>query len=197
MIPPPVSTTYRGFEVYAAPDVARSVRGAAAAMLASAHARLRRPYEAAEWLERAVREGMDPGGEIQGAVAAAGRGLPGLAERASDAAQRLDALRAVATRPAGFLGVKVGEADGRGVRVEAVAKGSPAEGALRAGDVVTAVGGAATATPADLQAALAAAGAGAEVDVRFERGGEALEAKVSLAPQPAREPEYAKAPSRV
>lgn len=178
--------------VYAATDATKQRRGQAAARLAAAHAKARQPYEAAEWLERAAREGLDPGGEVQGAVAAAGRGFPGLDERARETGARLDALRAAAIRKPGFLGVKVGET-AKGLRVEAIAKGSPADGPLRFGDLITGVAGADVATAADLQAALALAGAGAEVELRLVRGAE----KLTLGPLPAREPEYMKPPPRV
>ncbi len=180
-------------EVYAGTDVAKPLRGQAAALLAAAHAKLKRPYEAAEWLERAVKEGVDPGGEIQGETAAAGRGYPGLPERAKEISSRLDALRAAAARKPGFLGVRVSELPGRGLRVEEIAKGSPAEGVLKFGDVITSLGE----TPAALQEALGAAGAGAELELRFERGGAKAETKLALAPLPAREPEYLKPPPRV
>ena len=184
-------------EIYAASDGSASTRGRAAAALAAANAKLGRPYEAAEWLDRAAREGVDPGGEVQGATAAAGRAYPGLAERARDVARALDAVRAAKVKKPAFLGARGVEVPGRGTRVEEIAKGSPAEAALKFGDLITGVGEAATPTPGALDAALAAAGAGAEVEILLERGGEKLAAKLTLAPAPARAPEWVKPPPRV
>jgi hypothetical protein len=99
-------------DLYAAPGASREVKAAAAAALAHARARLRHPYESMEWLERATREGVDPGKEIEDAVAAAIKGFPGLApERWEPAAKSLAALRVAAekkTEPAptpGHVGV--------------------------------------------------------------------------------------------
>ncbi|HXG63301.1 MAG TPA: PEGA domain-containing protein, partial [Planctomycetota bacterium] len=85
-------------EAYASRRADAAVRGDAARALAAASARLRRPYEAMEWLERCAREGVDPGAAVESAVAAAIRGFPGLAERFSAVSRKIAELREVAAR---------------------------------------------------------------------------------------------------
>src|SRR5204863_8795924 len=116
----------------------KGAKAGAAAALALVNARLKRPYESMEWFERAVALGMDPGPDLEAGVAAAIKGFPGLAERLDPASKALAAMRVPPpVRKPGFLGVKVGEGTGRGVKVDGVAKGAPAEAAgLQYGDLL-------------------------------------------------------------
>lgn len=95
---PPAEAVRPLAEIYASRRSEGTLRAAAAQALAAASARLRRPYEAMEWLERCVREGADPGAAVEGAVAAAIRGFPGLAERFSVVSRRIAELREAASR---------------------------------------------------------------------------------------------------
>lgn len=95
---PPAEAVRPLAEIYASRRSEGTLRAAAAQTLAAASARLRRPYEAMEWLERCVREGADPGAAVEGAVAAAIRGFPGLAERFAVVSRRIAELREAASR---------------------------------------------------------------------------------------------------
>jgi hypothetical protein len=91
----------------------------------------------------------------------------------------------------GFLGVKGFDVVGKGVQVDALAKGSPAEVAgIQLGDILIdfrATG--------DLDAAMAARVAGEEVELQVERGGELKKLRCKLVPKPEQDPEYAMAPT--
>jgi hypothetical protein len=80
-------------EIYAAKDAGPDVRAAAAAALALVFARQSQPYEAVEWIERTVKEKVDPGPDPVGAVVTAAKGYPGLSERLDVVAAGLEALR--------------------------------------------------------------------------------------------------------
>ncbi len=188
-------------EAYAAKNGTAQVRTSAASSLAHMHAKMKRPYEAVEWLERMVKDKVVPAAEVEGAVITAARGYPGLPERLETVTQALLPLRRppppVEKMP-GFLGAIGSEAGGKGVRIDALAKGYPAEGAgLRLGDLITDVGGTPVRTSADLAATERDAGAGLEVAIKFERAGEAKTVTLKLAAKPVAEPEYLKAPERL
>ena len=129
---------------------------------------------------------MDPGPEIEAAVAAVIKGFPGLAERLVPASKTLSAMRVPPpARKPGFLGVKVVELVGRGVKVDGVARGGPAETAgLLIGDLLVEVGGAALKVPSDYDQVVKALAEGDEVEVKWERAGERKSAKLKLAPVP-------------
>lgn len=95
---PPAEALRPLAEIYASRGADEAIRAGAAQALAAASARLRRPYEAMEWLERCVREGADPGAAVEGAVASAIRGFPGLAERLAAASRRIAEIREAAAR---------------------------------------------------------------------------------------------------
>jgi serine/threonine protein kinase len=182
-------------EVWCAKDAPRAAKAGAAALLALDYARLKRPYESMEWFERTIALGMDPGLEIEGAVTTAVRNFPGLGERLEPATRTVAAMRQAALRKPGFLGVKVVEVIGRGVRVEAVSKGGPAEAAgLQFGDILLELGGAALKVPADLDDAMKTRGEGDDLEVKYERTGEKKIAVVRLAPVPATAPEFVAPP---
>jgi hypothetical protein len=168
-----------------------------ASALAQNHARAREPYEAMEWFERAVAEGADPGAGAEGAVAAAVRGYPGLPARWEAASKSLAVLRAEAARRPGFLGVKASEVPDRGLRVDAVAKGSPAEAAgVVPGDFLVELGGKPIRTAADLEAAQKSLGEGAAAELKVDRGGEKRSlGSPKLAAAPAGEPAWAEPPA--
>ncbi len=180
-------------EVYAARNAAPGVKAAAAAGLALAQAKLKQPYEAMEWLERAVREKADPGADAEAEVAAAIKGCPGLfPDRWEPVSQALAEIRKK-TRPA-FLGLRAAEVPGRGLRVDGIAKGGPAEAAgVQFGDLLVELGGAPLRTQADLDAALKPRSEGESVELKVERSGERASVAVRLGAAPAN-PEYAVAP---
>jgi len=174
-------------DVWCAKTSPKGAKAGSAAALALANARLRRPYESIEWFERAIAAGMDPGPEIEAAGAAAIRGFPGLPERFDPASKSLIAMRAPPPeRKPAFLGIRVVEHVGKGVKIDGVAKGGPAEVAgLQFGDPLLEFGGTALKVPADLDQALKAFAEGDEVEVKWEHQGEKKSAKVKLAPVPA------------
>jgi len=185
-------------DLYSAEDATRESRGAAAAGLAMAHARLKQPFEAMEWLERALREGTDPGAEAEAAVAALARGAPGLGQRGQDAVASIAALRKAALRKPVYLGLRTSGVAERGVRVDGIAKGSPAAAAgFQFGELVIEVRGLPVRTPEELDAAVEAAGAGAELEVKVDRLGEPVAIAVKLAEAPAQAPEFLQPPPRV
>jgi serine/threonine protein kinase len=195
---PPAEMAPLLLELYAAKGAAKEIRGAAAAGLAYAEGRLKQPYPAMEWMERALREGADPGPDGETAVSDALRGFPGLAERWTAAVKALAVLRRPPPRRPAFLGARVAEQAGRGLRVTATAKGFPAEDSgLKAGDILTEMGGSALRSPSDLDGAIAAHFEGDVVEVKFERGPEKLVANLKLAGTPEKEPEFAMPPSRL
>ena len=83
---------------------------------------------------------------------------------------------AVGLRAAGFAA----DLTGSGARVTAVLAGSPAEGALREGDVVVGVGGRLVGLASDLVAAVAPAGAGEAVTLEVRRGDEVQPVRLEL-----------------
>jgi serine/threonine protein kinase/membrane-associated protease RseP (regulator of RpoE activity) len=184
---PPLEALAPLLDVWCAKASPKGAKAGAAASLALMNARLKRPYESVEWFERSIAAGMDPGPEIEAAVAAAIKGFPALADRFDPASKSLAAMRAPPpARKPGFLGVKVVEHVGKGVKVDGVAKGGPAESAgLQFGDPLLELGGAALKVPADLDQALKTLAEGDEVEVKWERAGERKSAKVKLAPVPA------------
>jgi len=80
-------------ELYFAKDATPALRGGAAAALAQACAKQGQPYEAMEWAERIAREKVDPGHDPAGAVVAAIKGYPGLAERWGAVAAVIETVR--------------------------------------------------------------------------------------------------------
>jgi predicted Ser/Thr protein kinase len=185
-------------EIGTARNAAREARLAAAAALAPVLSSLRRPYEAMEWLERCVGANVDPGAEAERAVLGVAKGYPGLSERGDAVSKALAGLRAAAQKKSGFFGARLSEISGKGLRVDALAKGGPAEAAgLAFADVLTEVDGREVRAKADLDGVLNARGEGAEVAVAFERSGQKKSATVRLGPVPGREPEYAEPPSRL
>lgn len=91
-----------------------------------------------------------------------------------DAQVRSGERLGVAVRPelSGELREHLGLADGVGLMVQSVAPGSLAEDlGLAAGDIVVDIGGQSIGSPADVQKALGAIGAGATVEVKFLRKG--------------------------
>jgi serine/threonine protein kinase/membrane-associated protease RseP (regulator of RpoE activity) len=184
---PPAEALGPLLEVWCAKNSPKGARGGAAAWLALNNARLKRPFEAIEWLERTVAVGMDPGPEIEAAVAAGIKNFPCLTDRFEPASRTLAGMRAPPpARKPGFLGVKLVEVIGRGVRVDGVAKGGPAEGAgLQFGDILVELGSAALKIPSDFDEAMKALAEGDEVELKFDRAGARKVAKVRLAPVPA------------
>jgi putative serine protease PepD len=84
-----------------------------------------------------------------------------------------------------YLGVGVEPADG-GVAVSEVKPGTPAANAgLEVGDVITAAGGTAISTSADLQKAVDAKKPGDTLSLGYTRDGQTKTAKVALAERPA------------
>lgn len=81
-----------------------------------------------------------------------------------------------------FLGVYPGHAEGGvGVRLDGIVAGGPAEAAgLRQGDVVTAIGGQATIGEHGLRGVLGRSQAGETVAVQYLRGGQPMEAQLTL-----------------
>ncbi|MDP9019683.1 MAG: PDZ domain-containing protein [Actinomycetota bacterium] len=75
---------------------------------------------------------------------------------------------------------EVVEVTGAGARVAAVVDGSPAEGELREGDVITAVDGQPVALASDLVAALATRAAGDDVDLTLRRDDREQHARIRL-----------------
>jgi len=90
---PPGDAVPALMDLYAAKDAAPELRGGAAAGLCLAFATQRQPYESVEWIERAVREKVDPGHDTVGIVATASKGYPGLAERLDAVGSALETLR--------------------------------------------------------------------------------------------------------
>jgi thiol-disulfide isomerase/thioredoxin len=83
-----------------------------------------------------------------------------------------------------WIGIGI-EAGAAGVRITAVNPGTPAEAAqLLVGDEVLTIDGQAVRQPAELQAAVAARGVGAEVHLHVLRGGAELDVVLLLAPRP-------------
>jgi predicted Ser/Thr protein kinase/tetratricopeptide (TPR) repeat protein len=194
----PAGATGLLLEIWSAADATRESRGAAAAALVQGHAALQQPFEAVEWLERAVREQADPGAAVAAAAGQAARGVPELSGRLQQANADLAALRKAAERKPVFLGLRVSELPERGLRVDAVARNSPALAAgFLAGEVLTEAGGAPLRTPADLDAALEKAGAGAELELKCDRMGERVTFTVKVGAAPAGTPEYLELPARV
>jgi putative serine protease PepD len=85
-----------------------------------------------------------------------------------------------------YLGVFVQDADGRaGAKIARVRSGSPAADAgLKAGDVITAFGGASIAAADDLTSAVSSKQPGDKVGVTYIRGGNTKSADVTLANRP-------------
>jgi hypothetical protein len=195
---PPAEMAGLLLELYAAKGAAKEIRGAAASGLAYAQGRLKQPYLAMEWLERVLREGADPGPDAETSVSDAIRGFPGLAERWNAAAKALAVLRRPPARRPGYLGARVAELTGRGLRVTATAKGFPAdESGLKAGDILTEIGGSALRSSSDLDGAIGAHFEGDVVELKYERGPEKMVASVKLVGAPEKEPEYPMPPSRL
>ena len=183
-------------EIYTARNADARARGAAAAALALANARLRRPYEAMEWIERAVAENVDPGARTEGEVATAARGVPGLSGRWSAVAGKVARMRKTATRVPGFLGIRGTAVKDRGLRVDALAKeGAALKAGLRFGDLITDFGAAPVRTPQHLAAAEAALAAGDNVEIKGVRGGKPFALRITLAPKPSGTPAYLTPPS--
>ncbi|MDJ0449565.1 trypsin-like peptidase domain-containing protein [Methylocystis sp. JR02] len=83
----------------------------------------------------------------------------------------------------GHIGVSIRSPSGNGAGAEIVTvepASSAALAGLRKGDVVTAVDGRAITTPAQLRAFLGASPAGSEIEVRFHRSGEAMQARLRI-----------------
>jgi predicted Ser/Thr protein kinase len=80
-------------EIYAAKDSSPANRGDAAGALAVAFAKQGQPYESVEWVERSLKEKVDPGEGSMGMIIAACKGYPGLAERLDAVAAALEGLR--------------------------------------------------------------------------------------------------------
>jgi hypothetical protein len=130
---PPEAGATALLELALAADASKSLRGAAAGALAAALARLRLPYEAMEWLERAAADGTDPGAEVEGQVLSAAKGTPGLDVRGAQVSRVLEELRKAPPPgpvPGGRVGVMqlVSQQYGIVIRFEQGAAG-------RAGDV--------------------------------------------------------------
>lgn len=91
--------------------------------------------------------------------------------------------RTTVLAPRGLWGLKLDEpSDGRGVRIESVGEGSPAEAAgLKSGDVVTSIDGRWTVSVPDVYAAAATVEPGRSVSVVVERDGE--ERTVTVTPR--------------
>jgi len=171
-------------ELYAAKNAARELRGQAAVALCSAFVALKRPFEAVEWLERAAREKADPGVDTTTAIRALAKAHGPLVERWGEAMKAIEASRPSSKKP-GWLGVRLAE----GMKVESVAKNSPAEAAgLQAGDVLTAFAKTPLGSPLDFAKAEEASREGEEVEIAFTRGGEAKTATAKLAAKPAAPP---------
>jgi putative serine protease PepD len=86
-----------------------------------------------------------------------------------------------------ILGIRAGAfAETRGVLVVEAVAGGPAHAAgIRTGDVITAIGGRSTPTPAELLSVLAARKPGENVTVAFARDGAARQVTVRLGDLPA------------
>jgi serine/threonine protein kinase len=80
-------------EIYTAKDAGPEIRGGAATALAHLCAKQSQPYEAVEWAERSVKEKVDMGEVTAGAVVAASKGYPDLAERWLPVSLALESLR--------------------------------------------------------------------------------------------------------
>ena len=85
-----------------------------------------------------------------------------------------------------YVGVATGDGTTNGAALSSVASGGPAEQAgLRAGDVITAIGGTAIGDSTDLVAAIASHQPGDEVKLTVKRGSQTLHPTVTLGTQPA------------
>jgi putative serine protease PepD len=81
--------------------------------------------------------------------------------------------------------VATGDGTTNGAALSSVASGGPAEQAgLRAGDVITAIGGTAIGDSTDLVAAIASHHPGDEVKLTVKRGSQTLHPTVTLGTQP-------------
>ncbi|HXX94336.1 MAG TPA: PDZ domain-containing protein, partial [Planctomycetota bacterium] len=183
---PPAERLGPLLEVWCAKNSPRGARASAGAELALAHAQLKHPYESMEWLERAVALGMDPGEEKEGVVADAIKAYPGLPERMAPVSKALGGMRTPpSARKPGFLGLRVVEVVGRGVRVDSVARGGPGESAgLQFGDFLSALGESPLRVPSDLDQALKTLAEGDEIELRYERSGEKKLVRIKLAAVP-------------
>lgn len=84
-----------------------------------------------------------------------------------------------------YLGVFVGDAAGKGAKISSVKSGAPASHAgLKAGDVVTAFGGATIRSADDLTAAVSSHKPGDKVSLTYTRGGSSKTVDVTLANRP-------------
>jgi predicted Ser/Thr protein kinase/tetratricopeptide (TPR) repeat protein len=187
-----------------------ALRGPAATVAAAAELKLNRPYEAMEWVERALAEKRDPADAL-GDLANRHSRHPGLTERYESALAQAEALRKMAVQPGppvpnpnpaplnppdpakrpGFLGLKAEEAGGGGARVSALAKNGPAQaGGLRFRDVITDFGAAAVRSAADLEAVLSRHHEGDEIVLKVSREGAAATVRVRLAATPGAESEW-------
>jgi serine/threonine protein kinase len=184
-------------EIWAARNSPAPAKANAAEALALANAKLKRPYEAEEWIERSVAAGMIPRAETEDEVRLTIRGFPELPERFARVEQSIARMREVALPPKkpGFHGLKVVEVVGKGVRVDGLARGGPGEIAgLQFGDLLLEFGGAMLRVPADLEEVLKSRAEGDEVEVKFERQAEKKSVTLKLAAVPAAA-EYVTAPA--
>ncbi len=186
-----------------------SVKGGAAVLAALAEAKLKRPYESMEWIERALEVRADPA-EALSQLASVHARHPGLTARYESALRAAELLRTkpLVTKPpepkpvdpkpvepkpakAGFLGLKGEDAGGAGAKVAALAKDAPAQASgLQFGDVITDFGAAAVKSPSDLDAALSAHQEGDEVSLKILRAGAPQTVKVKLGAAPEGDPTW-------
>ncbi len=113
-------------------------------------------------------------------------GLQGGNEEAAEAsiAARKASCRAAPKPTRGWLGVQLASAAAQGAEVAGAVPDSPAAAAgLKAGDVITAVNGAAIAGPKELPTRIRALPPGAEAKLALTRDGAARELSVKLAAQ--------------
>ena len=98
----------------------------------------------------------------------------------------LTTLKSGGTVEHAYVGVATGDSATNGATLSSVASGGPAEQAgLRAGDVVTAIGGTAIGDSTGLVAAIASHQPGDEVKFTVKRGSQTLHPTVTLGTQPA------------
>ena len=98
----------------------------------------------------------------------------------------LTTLKSGGTVEHAYVGVATGDGTTNGATLSSVASGGPAEQAgLRAGDVITAIGGTAIGDSTDLVAAIASHQPGDEVKLTVKRGSQTLHPTVTLGTQPA------------
>jgi C-terminal processing protease CtpA/Prc len=115
----------------------------------------------------------------EAAEKARARAIP-LLERAMDASERADG---------GFLGVRIGDAAGPGVKIVDTIDGSPARVAgLAPGDVIVALDGQPVEGMSDVHEALKEKRAGTPVTLTITRGDAKLVRRLVLAPKPSSQP---------